>query len=507
MRGRYRGRNGLRVVTLANVAQAIFLLGTPEEIRKAEEIIYQVELEVGEATEKVIYTYHCRHTDSVELADILEKVYAMLLQQHVNLATEDDSNRQNITFNEFNVDKELKAPQELYEDGFYQEGSYIVNPAPVEPGMSQQGNPHPNRGRNNFIVDIKTGAIIMVVEGAILPKMKELIKKLDVPKRMVQIDVLLFEKRAENRTRFGLNLFRLGDDALNSDAASLTFNNISQSSDLAGVLQFCLSRACSAGAAAYDLAFKFLLTQDDVTINANPSIIAVNQTTAALAINEEISINTGVYQVETAKGVTLKDSFTRAQYGTNIKVTPTIHMHDPSSCTFRDPNDYITLETDITFQTPLPSTNNRPDVINRQVKNVVRIANGQTVILSGLRRKQSRDNSEKIPYLGELPGVGVIFGDTEMEDRSTEMFIFLTPTIICDPSEDMERIKYEELCRRPGDIPCFLRHLDNAREREKKRCLRGYLQTILGREPERCYTRPGEYHGPMKKRYSQKRDC
>ncbi len=53
----------------------------------------------------------------------------------------------------------------------------------------------------------------MVVEQDALPKIKELLKKLDVPKKMVQIEVLLFEKKVSNQNKIGLNLFKLGSAA------------------------------------------------------------------------------------------------------------------------------------------------------------------------------------------------------------------------------------------------------------------------------------------------------
>ena len=57
----------------------------------------------------------------------------------------------------------------------------------------------------------------MVVEADILPKIKELIRKLDVSKRMVQIEALLFERRVHKQNNFGLNLLKIGDCAKNKD--------------------------------------------------------------------------------------------------------------------------------------------------------------------------------------------------------------------------------------------------------------------------------------------------
>ncbi len=82
----------------------------------------------------------------------------------------------------------------------------------------------------------------------------------------------------------------------------------------------------------------------------------------------------------------------------------------------------------------------------------MRIADGQTVILGGLRRKSTQDTKDSIPFLGEIPGIGKLFSSTEITDNSTEMFIFITPKIIADPIEDAERLKMEELKKRPGDV-------------------------------------------------------
>ena len=124
------------------------------------------------------------------------------------------------------------------------------------------------------------------------------------------------------------------------------------------------------------------MTQDDIQINASPSVVAINQTPATIAIVEEISIDTGIYNVETISGVTLEKAFTRAQYGITIDITPTIHITDDVN----DPN-YVTLETDLTFDTVHGGLiSERPDVTRRHITNEVRIPDGQTVILGGLRR-------------------------------------------------------------------------------------------------------------------------
>lgn len=489
--------NGLRVISLSSVAHAIFLVGTTEEIRKAEEIIREVECQVGGPREKVIHWYTAKHSDPEELANVLEKIYALMVgeglgPEEISLIPTSAVAVPPVP----EVPRQPFPPANVYDDGFYLDDRHIVNP----PAEELRRNNDANIGRNNFIVDLKTGAIVMVVEADILPKIKDLLKKLDVPKKMVQLEVLLFEKRLNTENSFGLNLLRLGDCASNKHDTCLLFNDDHRDKhggkNIMGITEFFISRAktCS-GIPAFDLVYKFLMNQDDVQINSSPSILTINQTPALIAIEEEISVNTGVFEVETNKGVTLKDAFARARYGIKIEITPTIHIQDEDSL---DECDYVTLVTDIAFETIHPNHHqkDRPNVTRRVINNEVRIPDGQTVILGGLRRKVASDCKESIPFLGEIPGIGKLFSNTVLQDHSTEMFIFITPKIIKDPCEELERLRLEELCMRPGDVPCFLRCLVEAREYEKNRLMINSMNLLFGPEPDRFECPPqGEFDG------------
>jgi general secretion pathway protein D len=484
------GENGLKIIALGQIARAVFLVGTREEIRKAENLIHEVEAQVGEAREKVIYWYNTKNSDAEELAQVLEKIYGLMVSTNTGV---DDQNQQNgenaptMPTPPFPALDIPPPPPPLpaaypYDDSYFLPADYVVNKMPP------QKSPTVNQNRSNFLVDPKTGSIVMVVEADILPKMKDLIKRLDVPKKMVQIEVLLFEKRIRQQNQFGLNLLRVGDQACDINNIGGSFNNVTKNHpNRAGVFEFLLSQAKHGSTPAFDVIYKFLLNQEDIQINANPSVLAVNQTAATIEIAEEISVNTGIYQIETNGGTTLKDSFARAQYGIKIGITPTIHISEEPDFQCEDdcPNS-VTLETDITFQTFSPSNKDRPDVVTRHIVNEVRIPDGQTVILGGLRRKNSSDRIEKIPFLGEIPGLGKLFSSTEMRDDGTEMFIFLTPKIIFNPCDELEKIKLQKMSLRPGDLPEFLCALDEAWENERASTLQGSMRLLFGRTAERC---------------------
>lgn len=497
------GSSSLKVIALKDVAQALFLVGTKEEIEKAEEIIRQVEDQVGDTRRKEIVWYQIRHSDPEELAQILVRIYDLMVATGTG-SIEDDEGLppderafRNFQRREAVQSEVVEAVAELpripigviNDTGFLSTANYLHNPEDRrKPRMP------PNQGRDNFLVDPKTGSLIMVIEEDLIPQIKNLIKKLDVPKRMVQIEVMLVEQVINNENDIGLNFLKIGSLASQCDSTNLIYNGIlggilpdsvrNVARLVPGITDFIVTRAPHGGIPAYDLAYHFLISRDDVRISASPSLLTENETEASIEFEQEISVSVGTFVIPNAGTATLQETFARATYGIRIDVIPTIHMHDPDSpCD--DGIDYITLDSDVKFETFTSDVNNRPNVLRRRLQNQARIADGQTVIIGGFRRKDAQDTTTSIPFLGEIPGFGKLFSNTQMSDTAVETFLFLTAKIASEPSEDLEAIKMEEMARRPGDLPYFMQALRDARETEQNRFLAQTMQLLFGREPER----------------------
>jgi general secretion pathway protein D len=558
--------HGLKVIPLKDVARAVFLVGTREEIMRAEAIIREVESSIGSAREKIVYTYHVKHSDPERVGEVVARIYELLVVEGIGKAPvktmeELELERQDRIARNEEIIKEGGVP--LYPPGGGQFGQYgqygqypgqllpnqqpqiniisnelnqrggsmYKNPFPTvypfptgvddTPGFFQSGqvsiNPTPifavpdshkvyNVGRNNFLVEPRTGIIVMVVDPNLLPRIKALLRRIDVPKKMVQLDVLLIEYRNKRTNNFGLNLLSIGGCASNTRHTAARFDDVGQLTGctapcakncagggccpnlVEGMFEFLLTRPKSGNWPAFDLAYRFLMEQEENTINANPSIMTVNEEEARIQIKEEISISTGIVEVVgTNQNVGPKDAFTRTQYGTDIKITPTIHAlsEDPEDAWDNSP-DYVTLKTYILFDDVLASVDpERPNVLRRNITNVVRVADGQTAVIGGLKRKGISDKKQMVPGLGESC-IGNAFSKTDMLDTSTEMFIFITPTIIYDQCEGVEKVKRDQLFRRPGDIPLFMCAVDEARNLEREQHFWASCQILNGRHREEC---------------------
>lgn len=462
--------NSFRVIVLKHPAQSLFLIGQPDQIEKATQVIQEIETRIGEVHEKTVWWYACKHSEAQDLAEVLNAVYQRIVAVPDAFALGGKKRTPH---------KEAPKPAPVSDpDG----GSdrLIVYPPKIGPGEVSPKKKFQNN--DNFIVDTKTNSIVMVVETYVLPKLKTLMRKLDVPKRMVQIEVLLFEKRFSDNNSFGLNLLKLGEAVAHKHSPRLLWNDRHKKKhhrENSGILQFTYSRDEHDGFPAFAIAYNFLLTQEDIQINACPTMTTVNQTPVKFAVVDQMSINTGVVEIDTTKATRLKDSYVREEYGITIQVTPTIHakIDDESDL---DAPKFVTLSTDIVFDTTKPNRDSRPDVTRRNIKNEIRIADGETVILGGLRKKTAQENQETVPFLGEIPGVGKLFGNTSFSDSNTEMFIFLTPRIIPEQTEEFRKLRQQELAKRPGDIPEFLEEVLVAKKAQKRAFFERSLKLILG---------------------------
>lgn len=457
-------------LSILTIPQGLVLAGEEDAVSRAEKIITDLERQMEDPGEKVVYWYSCKYSNPEDIASVLMQVYDSLIGAQMEKKGE--------IVKESPTPPPAYAPQEPCPVPAFPCPNTVYNPVlPGNPNIIQPGTIELKQRSQygNFIVDPKTASILMVVRREELPKIKNLLKKIDVPKRMVQIDVLLVEKKLQDRREIGIDLLNINSNLKVPHETGLSFQTEDDKKNK-GLLQFLFKRPAGKFP-GIDLAYNFLLAQDDLRINANPTVLAINQTAAQISIVEEISINNGAIQNTSSQ--TVAQSYTRAQYGTTIVMLPTIHLPDLDENP--DQQSFVSLHTDVTFDTTEMRHNDRPPVTKRHITNDVQIADGETVILGGLRRKAEEDRREKIPFLGDLPGIGKLFGADRASDTNTEMFIFITPHIIHDPVDDLRRLRQEEYQKRAGDIPEFLSRLDEAKEKERKHLFANSMKVLFDR--------------------------
>jgi len=151
-------------------------------------------------------------------------------------------------------------------------------------------------------------------------------------------------------------------------------------------------------------------------IVSSPRVITAN--------GKEASIEQGVeipYQESASSGATTTQ-FKKAVL--SLKVTPQI-----------TPDDRIILDLTVNKDSVgqvVPSATGGfvPSIDTREITTQVLVNDGQTVVLGGILETERRDTVNKVPYLGDIPGLGALFRSKQKTDNKKELLIFVTPKIL-----------------------------------------------------------------------------
>ncbi|PKL75643.1 MAG: hypothetical protein CVV27_14330, partial [Candidatus Melainabacteria bacterium HGW-Melainabacteria-1] len=71
-----------------------------------------------------------------------------------------------------------------------------------------------------------------------------------------------------------------------------------------------------------------------------------------------------------------------------------------------------------------------PETNQRSLETVLRVKDGDSVIIGGLMRKGNSETVSKLPLLGDIPFLGALFSDTSRLQEDVEIVIMVTPRIL-----------------------------------------------------------------------------
>ncbi|HCO96516.1 MAG TPA: hypothetical protein DIU00_21690 [Phycisphaerales bacterium] len=188
----------------------------------------------------------------------------------------------------------------------------------------------------------------------------------------------------------------------------------------------------------------------DVTILANPKILAVNKQQGYVQIGKTLGYR-GSTAISTG-GVATQGEVQFLETGTVLTFRPYIG------------NDgYIRMDIDPKDSTATLNVDKVPDETVTQVRTNVIVKDGETIVIGGLFRDVVNTVRTQVPILGDVPFVGALFrGTTDITERQ-EVIILLTPHIIEEPSETGGDKRAADISRKRSGAKEGLQWIDRAR--------------------------------------------
>jgi type IV pilus secretin PilQ/predicted competence protein len=175
----------------------------------------------------------------------------------------------------------------------------------------------------------------------------------------------------------------------------------------------------------------------DAKLLANPRIMVLDNQQAKIKIVSQIP-----YQeiTDTSAGGSIGSTAFR-EVGVTLTVTP--HLT-------RERMVRLQLKPEFSVQTgsviigTATNTFSQPVVDTREADTTLLVEDGHTVVLGGLRKKDTTKQINKIPFLGDLPIVGAAFKFTGDDSTTSELVVFITPRIVENPvlsEREMQQFK------------------------------------------------------------------
>jgi type IV pilus secretin PilQ/predicted competence protein len=152
---------------------------------------------------------------------------------------------------------------------------------------------------------------------------------------------------------------------------------------------------------------------------ASPSIAVINGQEARIVIGERFPYKE---RTQTTSGTTETTKF--VDIGTTLKVNPQIND-----------DGYITLSLHPEVSSLVSALDAGPRVATREADTTVRIKEGETLVIGGLIRQTDNRTTDKIPILGDIPLLGLLFSRTDKDIEQTELAVFITPRILFSREE------------------------------------------------------------------------
>ncbi len=309
-----------------------------------------------------------------------------------------------------------------------------------------------------------------------IEQVEALLKSIDIRPRQVLIEATVMAATLTDDSQFGVD-WQTISTAVASTAAdgSTLFNPLTSitqvgrsRSDYLGSTssgQVTKTGGLTFGVSHDNIAalIKAVETVSDVTILANPKILAVNKQLGQVYIGAKIGyVNaTTQNQTSTTQSVDFLDTGTKLSFrpyiGNDGYIRMDIHPKD-SSGTLKE--------------------NNIPDETAAELVTNIIVKDGETVVIGGLFRDMIKNTRTQVPLLGNLPLVGFLFRGTADQTTRQEVMVMLTPHIVDEPSQAGGKERADDIRMKREGATKSLQGIDRTRMAEDayNRAAKYYLE-------------------------------
>ena len=314
-------------------------------------------------------------------------------------------------------------------------------------------------GQVKITNDDPTNSLIIMSSGRDYVALKDVIHRLDQPRRQVFIEALILEVQLDNTNSLGTAAhgglpIQNGNALVLGGVETPTLNslNVASLASLTGLIGGIVGSPLTnsqtflgTSIPSYAVLFNALASHDNTNVLSAPHIIAIDNEKAEFSVGNNIPYQAGLsfggigLPSTGSTGTTGGTSLPVGSIGQNIqrqKLTLDLNITPHISG-----NDAVHLEIeqnteDLGGKDPILG----PTWTERKLKTQVVVHDQESVVIGGLIQERDIYSESKVPLLGDIPILGYLFKYTTKEKKKTNLLILLTPYIIKDQL-DLQQIR------------------------------------------------------------------
>lgn len=266
----------------------------------------------------------------------------------------------------------------------------------------------------NIKIDDGGNRLVIFTSPRIIGEIERIVKSIDHPHILVQLETRLIEVSEDNGEKMGINWASFSPITMPlSHDGGFKLNNFSQ------------------GVTNLSLALDALIKNGNARLLSNSKLMTTNNRQASLHIGDVIPYS--IRQVNIASGNA--GTVTNEEKEVGVKLVMTPHINEENQVTLNIEPEVSTIVAFVGANQDLPQTR------VRKANTTVRVQDGQTIFIAGLFSEDESEVIEKFPFFGDIPLLGALFTHKTTKKVKSNLIIEITPRIIQSTAQAQEIAK------------------------------------------------------------------
>ncbi len=240
--------------------------------------------------------------------------------------------------------------------------------------------------------------------------------------RQVEIEVRIYEVALDDQFSLGIDWNRINFDGT---SGAIALANII-TAPFGGFMAKAATTTISFEDGSFDGVLQALAEQGDIRVVSQPRVVTMNNQPALIKVATDQAFFTSTIAQGTAgSGNIVTEQARSVTVGLVLSVTPQI---SEDGWIMLDVTPILSRLRDIV--TSPQKTATAPVLDVKQSSGLIRLKDGEMVIIRGFIQEESSETERKVPLLGDIPMLGRLFKGTYTAKRKSELVIFISPKII-----------------------------------------------------------------------------